>query len=481
MSRVFKPLPGSANPAIRWLWRLLTSVKLALALILVIAVISLIGIVLDQAPAHLSGDLGGKAWWLEAVARPRYGALTDVLDSLGLFQVFTSPWFLVPVALLSVSILACSVNRWQRIRHALSGGPVRHSPEFYTDSSGGRQFSFSQAAVPDLAGSVRDALKRKGYRVRFESSAEGTYLAADKNRYPLLGTYLGHLSLVLIIVGFTLSSNLGFRNVSLVVPEGSVRDVGQGTGLALSVTSFTEELWPGGEPKDFRSDVTLYHDGEEVKQGTIRVNHPMSYAGVRFYQSSYGPAAAITVENPEGVVLYDDVVALSGVLESPPLERPVGSFTIPGNGSTVYLIGTALNDTDPSFNSGEIGVKLYRNAATDNFVTDRLELGVTRELGGLRFTYAGERQYSGFEVSRDPGNKLIWIGSGLLLIGLFAVLYFPHRQVWALVQEDGHGGGKVHIREGSARRTGAASELEALSEDIGERLSAKDAASGRGS
>ena len=195
----------------RWLWRLLTSVKLALALILVIAVISLIGIVLDQLPLHLSGELGGKAWWLETVAGPKYGALTDVLDSLGLFQVFTSPWFLVPVAILSVSILACSVNRWKRIRHALSGGPIRHSPEFYANSSGGRQFSFSLATVPDLAGGVRDALKRKGYRVRCESSADGTHLAADKNRYPLLGTYLGHLSLVLLILGFTLSSNLGFQ------------------------------------------------------------------------------------------------------------------------------------------------------------------------------------------------------------------------------------------------------------------------------
>jgi cytochrome c biogenesis protein len=480
MSKAGTPAPRLIKHGWRWLWRLLTSVKLALALILVIAVISLIGIVLDQAPAHLSGELGGKGWWVEAVARPKYGALTDVLNSLGLFQVFRSPWFLVPVSLLAVSILACSVNRWRGIWNALSGGPVRHSPEFYAEGAACRQISSSRAAGPELVNAARDVLRHKGYRVRTETSPEGTHLSADKNRYPLLGTYLGHLSLVVLIVGFAISSQ-GFHNVSLVVPEGSTRDVGQGTGLAILVTSFTEERWPGGEPEDFRSDVTLYHDGEQVKQGTIRVNHPMSYAGVRFYQSFYGPAAWITVESSEGDVLYDDVIALSGVLESPPFERPVGSFTLPDSGATVYLIGPAVDSTDPSFNPGEIGVKLYPEGVSGSFFTDELQLGVPRELEGLRFTYVEELQFSGLEVSRDPGIPLVWTGSALLIIGLFAVLYFPHRQVWALVREDGNGGGLVFFREGSARRSGSVSQLQAMVEEIERRMPPEDTAHRGGS
>ena len=69
----------------------------------------------------------------------------------------------------------------------------------------------------------------------------------------------------------------------------------------------------------------------------------------------------------------------------------------------------------------------------------------------------------GSRSHQDPGNQLILIGSGLgLSSGCSRYCNSPHRQVWALVQEDGHGGGTVHIREGSARRTGAASELETL-------------------
>jgi cytochrome c biogenesis protein len=480
MSKAWAQINKSTRRAATRLWHLLTSVKLALSLILAIAVVGLIGIVLDQVPGHLAGQVGGKDRWLETVARPEYGMWTDVLDSLGLFRIFRSPWFLVPVAVLAVSILACSVNRWKPIRKAISGGPIRHSPEFYVDGGSCRQVSSSRTVVPDLARGVQDALRRRGYRVPSESSPEGLHMAADKNRFFLIGTYLGHLSLVLLILGFILSSRFGFRNVTLVVPEGGVRDVGLGTGLAVSVRSFTAEYWPGGEPKDYRSEVTLYRDGTEVKQGTIRVNHPMSYNGVRFYQSFYGPAVSIMVQSPEGAVLYDDVVALSDVLDDPPLQRPFGSFRIPESGVTVYVVGPAIDGSDPSFNTGEIGLKLFSDDSSDTFLTGRLQVGTTGELEGLKFTYVEERQFSGLEVSKDPGNAIIWTGSGLLIVGLFAVLYFPHRQIWAIVCEDEPGGGRVCLRGGPTRRSGVAADLEAVTKEVKKRIATGDARRGEG-
>ena len=110
MSEAWAQIAMSTRRAAAWLWRLLTSVKLALSLILAIAVVGLMGIVLDQVPGHLAGQAGGKDRWLETVAKPEYGMWTDVLDSLGLFQVFRSPWFLVPVA-----VLACCQSA--RMRH----------------------------------------------------------------------------------------------------------------------------------------------------------------------------------------------------------------------------------------------------------------------------------------------------------------------------------------------------------------------------
>jgi hypothetical protein len=168
-------------------------------------------------------------------------------------------------------------------------------------------------------------------------------------------------------------------------------------------------------------------------------------------------------------------VALSEVLDDSPLQRPFGSFRIPGKGATVCLVGPALDGPDPSFNPGEIGLKLYGDDPAGTFVADRLEVGTIRELEGLRFTYVEDRQFTGLEVSKDPGNAIIWTGSGLLIVGLFAVLYFPHRQIWAIVQEDGPGGGRVCLRGGPLRRSGVAADVEAVSKEVRKSISTGDA------
>lgn len=40
------------------------------------------------------------------------------------------------------------------------------------------------------------------------------------------------------------------------------------------------------------------------------------------------------------------------------------------------------------------------------------------------------KQYTGLQVARDPGAPLIWIGSTLLVIGLFMMLYWHEYRVW---------------------------------------------------
>ncbi len=128
----------------------------------------------------------------------------------------------------------------------------------------------------------------------------------------------------------------GFVITSFIVPEGSVREVGYGTNLSLRLNSFVDEYYPDGVPKDYRSQVVLYEGGREVKQDTIQVNHPMSYAGIRFYQSFFGPAAKIQVKSASGEVIYGDSVALSEDIDSMNLQRPAGSLDLPEN-YEVYL------------------------------------------------------------------------------------------------------------------------------------------------
>lgn len=449
-------------------WKFFSSVRVALVLVLVLAGLTLIGTLLIQAPADMKADPADFAWWVDNVAKAKVGFWATPARYLGLFDVFHSYWFLGAGAMLVLSIVVCSLNRWAGIRNQVTGTPPRLADGFYEGGSNRARFESARSDSRQAAAAVAGALKRRGYRVRQEAVEGSVYLAADKNRFFRLGTYLSHLSIILLIAGFVLGSYLGFREQNFMVPEGSTRAIGYGSGLTLQLDSFVDEYYPDGPPKDYRSQVVLYKDGKEVESGLIRVNHPMSYGGVRVYQSFFGQAAVMKVTDAQGNVLFDDGTPLGWSTSAGIYKRSMGMFNIGGsNGPTAYVVAPA-GSTDPLIKPGQMRVELYAHGAQSTpIATGILEQGETKQLGGYNITFVRERQFSGFQVSKDPGNMLIWIASGLFIVGLVAVFYFPHRQVWARVMDTPGSGSQVLVRTVSAKSFAVASDFESIAEEIG--------------
>jgi len=137
---------------------------------------------------------------------------------------------------------------------------------------------------------------------------------------------------------------------------------------------------------------------------------------------------------------------------------------------TAQLIGPAINAPDTILSEGELAVQVsHAGQAID---MNRAVRGVPQQIGGLEFTYLDDAQYSGFQVSRDPGNILIWIASSLFVIGVGLVLYFPYKQVWVLAQPRGKNN-RILVRFFSPRSFNAASEHRSLLSDIQEQLEPK--------
>ena len=51
-------------------------------------------------------------------------------------------------------------------------------------------------------------------------------------------------------------------------------------------------------------------------------------------------------------------------------------------------------------------------------------------VGDSEYTFAGRREFAGIAVRRDPGSTIIWIATGLLLLGLGLTFYTPRRRLW---------------------------------------------------
>jgi len=448
------------------IWHFFTSVRLALVLILILTAAVLIGTLLDQIPPSVLSDPSAHAQWLER-ARTKYGLWTNALDFFGLFNVFHGLWFRVLIGLLTANIIVCTLNRWKGIWATVFPPRVRMSDTFFQHARYNATFAAAMT-LPVAAERVKRSLRRSRYRVRIEGDDDSVAIYADRNRFSRFGTFLAHLSLVLILAGTVVGGMWGFSDSEFIVAEGATRDLGLGTNISVGLDHFTDEYYLEGPPKDFRSDIVIYEGGKEVKRGVTRVNSPVSYKGIRFHQSFFGQAAVMEVKDEAGAELYKAAVPLAW--ETRDGGRPVGSFDLPDQAMTVYVVGPRSGETDALVPAGEMRVEVYgRNSGTP-IATDNLSQGTAKQVAGLNLTFVRESRFTGLKVVKDPGTNIIWVASGLMVVGLIMLFYLPHRRLWALVKRRDDGTAEVRVGMTAQRDMSLESEFSRLRERISSAL-----------
>ena len=349
---------------------------------------------------------------------------------------------------------------------AVFGGLVKQKESFYTAGEDCIELSPTLVSTLEANKKIEKLLKARGYRVRSKIEENNAYIAADKNRFFRLGTYLSHLSLIIFVFAFIAGGHFGFRDPNFEVPVGNTAEVGHNTGLELKLISFVDQYYDNGMPKDYRSQVVLFQNGQMVKQATIRVNHPLTYDGIRFYQAYFGPTAKLQVRQAE-TVIFDGNVILDSTSTGGGLLRYIGQFDLQQNGLKVRLISSAVNGSDSMIPTGQVGLEVLQN--NQQIGLTLIQPNDPQTIGNLEFTYLGASQFSGFQVTKDPTNSLIWIASILFIIGISAVLYFPYRHIWLLVQGSNQKKSALYIRSLPSRGF-SQSEMSAFVNQIKEHL-----------
>ena len=416
-------------------WAFFISMRTGLVLILALGVLSLVGTLVAQAPPGIVSDPAAYADWVTSV-KPKYGGWTTVLDKIGFFSIFTSIWFKAITVLLTTSILACSVNRAPRLWKIAFHPRTRMGGTFFTHAP--LRANVHVPAGPDTAlDNVREVLKSHHFRTIKDPDDDGLNLYADRFRWGPFGTVIAHLSFVVILLGFFLSATTGFKETQFTATVDSKVEVGHGTGLTVEAKSFTDAYYPDGSPSDYASDLILYKNGVQVERKTIRVNQPMTWDGVSFYQSFFGFAASMKVTDATGKTLYGEAVPL--VWESKDKQHSIGQFDLAGKGMSVYVVAPASGKTDPAIKAGQVQLEIQQDGRDAPIATEIVSQGKPATIAGLTYTFERTRQFTGLIVARDPGAIFVWVGSTLLVIGLFLVFFFPHRRVWVRVRKTSGG------------------------------------------
>ena len=457
------------------LWHFFISMRTGLVLILGLAVLGFFGTMLMQAPDGLKSDPQAYATWLESL-RPKYGGWTGILDTLGLFSIFSSVWFRGIMVLLMTSVLACSVNRAPHLWKLTVHPRTDMSEPFF----GHAPLSMQAAGpvTPEVAAaSVEAAFRRRHFRTIVHEEGDTIHIYADHFRWGPFGTVIAHLSLAVILIGALAGSALGFRDSQFAVAVGSTRDVGNGTGLSVEAKNFFDSYYTNGSPSDYSSELVVYKDGQQIGASTIRVNEPMRVGDVTFYQSYFGPAAAMKVVDGSGAVVVEQGVPLEWT--SSDGTRVVGLIPLPDAGLNMYILGPKSGEVDPTIKPGQMQVEIYRMGSEKAAIaTGIVTQGQPVEMAGMQVTFVRERQFTGLIAARDPGAVFIWLGSILLIGGISLVFFFPVRRAWALIRR-GPDGSIVHVGAVVRHDVGFEAEFRRLATEIENALEGQSAVQGR--
>jgi len=402
----------------------LSSLRLTIGLLIVLAVASIFGTVIPQNAAP------------EEYLRVYKAATYKILHILGLLDMYRSWWFLLLLSLLCLNLIACSLGRFRLTRRLLSSSREKlDDPEWKSLSP---RKSLSLKGLPaDWVSSVREGVARCFREPKVLLEGGTVHLFAEKGKLSRFGVYFVHLGVLIILGGALIGFFYGFRgNLNLVEGETAGRvTLRNGTqiplpGFNLKLEQFTVSFYSTGAPKEFKSVVTLREGNQNVRSESIRVNHPLSHKGLSFYQSSYGVAGV------ERTVL---AIQEKNSGKEHLVEAKMGVKTeVPGS-----HYAFALTRFVPDFQG--LGpayqvMSLEPNRPHENFfiLQNHPEME-DRRPGAYRFKIREivPKYYSGLQVNKDPGVPLVWTGCVLMIVGFYLTFFLSHRRLWIRLSTPG--------------------------------------------
>ncbi|HKZ91238.1 MAG TPA: cytochrome c biogenesis protein ResB [Candidatus Limnocylindrales bacterium] len=435
-------------------WRLLTDVRFAVVLITLLALAGLVGMLVRQFPVTVADDPARYAVEVAAMHRAWDGMaplglsvgsfLVDAFDALGLFGVFSTPWFLLLMTVLTISIVCCTLDRTPRLWRMANDVHVAQ-PEAFFDPSRGQRARIETAPTvatdssATLVSAVQGALRARRFRrQRVERVDAVTFVYGDRNQFQKLATLLTHAGLVLFLLGGAVTVAAGFETV-VFVGEGQtapVRPIGTPGNLLVKNHDFLAPRRADGSFADFSTDLSVFRDGQEVARKTIRVNDPLTVDGFVFHQNTFGPAAELAIHDASGELVWSGPLLLDDVL----LGRPQGFMTIPGAEVGLVAILSEGADGAPQLVMQGIGPGDPASGASETLFLVTIPVGVTTDpevTAGHSIGWTGVSAWTGMVVKNDPGQPVIWLAFGLLIAGLVLTFWFPRRRAWARIESDG--------------------------------------------
>ncbi len=461
-------------------WKFLSSVKLAVVLLIILAIVSVIGTIIAQNESPER--------YLQEYSR----TTVELFNTLGFFDMYHTWWFVLLLFLLTANLTVCTLDRfpntWKIIKaplkpiegEGLKALPFKKEIAF----NGGSDKARERAAK---------VLAAHGYRF-IESREKGAaQLLTQKGLFSRFGVYITHISILLIFIGALIGAFFGFKGY-LPLAEGEYSDVAYlrnepmwdrvmnavgiggssavwnpGSGEYLMPLGFFiwcdrfdvdyyqgEDGRPTGMPSEYYSDVRLYGpDRKEIFKNPIRVkvNGPLTYEGITFYQSSYGPnpnsrgKIELNIQSKQDLSRQTPSSGVKVVLDPgvatyvPAIDR---TFKITGvspfgvrdmkTGQVMFYESEGNELINPT-----VELEVYKGKSTTlaykTYVMKTDPRPYMPEDYVINYGHFWGVRYTVFQVTKDPGVWVVYAGFILLCIGPLIAFFGSHKKLWVLIPD----------------------------------------------
>ncbi len=428
----------SLRTATRKTWQTLSSIKTGVVLIILVVIFSAAGTVILQRPMTDPDDM----------QRAYSPSMLRFLDFTGLTDVFHTRWFVALMIMVSLSIIAASVERFPNAWRFFAR-PYK-SPD-----DGFRRVLPTQAqiAIADEEqglGAAERALRHMGFKAERIVRTDSFSLFSERSRISEMAVYIVHASLLLIFLGGIVDALYGWRGFVTLTPGSSSNQVevmkGAARTLPFSIRcdGTGEETYTDGTPKRWWSKLAVVQDGREISRKEIAVNDPLVYHGVRFYQATYGRTGKL-----DHLVL-DATPTKGGAPQEISLAM---KQTVALDADTDVQLVEFIPDY--VFQDGQVYARSNDvvNPAVHMIVTSKSKNaslnvwlpaipGITENANS---PYSFDPKdlktgfYTGLQVSHEPGQWAVWSGVVLMAIGLTFVFYVIHVRFWVVPAHDASG------------------------------------------
>ncbi|NOY13656.1 MAG: cytochrome c biogenesis protein ResB [Deltaproteobacteria bacterium] len=412
-------------------WDFFCSLKLTITIMLLLAVTSIIGTVIQQnAPA---------ADYIKEYGQANY----KLFVKLQFVDMYHSWWFIGLLGLFSINLICCSIKNFPRAWKFVKSPMLVASPGILKNSANRAEYT-TKEDKQQLAGRLTDLLKKEFGKTTVTEVDGKLYLFAQKGIYSRFGAYMTHLSILIIMAGAIIGNLWGYKAYVNIVEGTSIKQVlsssGQtpiNLGFTVRCDNFSVIYYPNSRrPKDYYSDLVVLENGREMVHKRIEVNDPLTYKGITFYQASYGSAGnAIfkikVTENATGKTMNFNARRGEHV------KLPNGySFSINGFTENDRQFGPAmqLHVNSPDGKHGRPFIVWQKYPQFD-----------VKRAGTFSFALINyeEPQFTGLQVAKDPGVNIVWFGSFLMVFGSLTAFFFSHKRIWACLET---AGGKTKLQ-----------------------------------